>query len=985
MSAMIHKHKVGRSLLIGVLSAVLLSSSVTAAPNGQGFRPKVFRSGSAFQLTDLPDGNFRQRLHGLPAQAQQRAMNHLHRFTFTERDLPHLRSDNAGDIYYADTFLPTPTQQGATVAASPSTQAITATEAFALHSKPGSSKVVYLDFNGHAITGTAWNSGATATFNALPYDLDGNSASFSAAELSSIAEVWRRIAEDYAPFDVDITTQEPVSFTANTGRVLITKNTDANSVAMPASTAGGVAYVNVWGASYYSYYSPALVYYNNLGGGRADYVAEAASHELGHNLGLSHDATSTTGYFGGMGSGYISWGPIMGTGYNRNVSQWSKGEYTDASNTEDDVTLIATKLTTRADEHSNTSSGATAIVADAAGTITSTTPATDPNNATTANKGVIQSSTDVDTFYFDTSGGNVTLKATPAWQASNTRGADLDIHTALRDSNGSLVIENDKTDDTDAVITTSLLAGRYYLSVEGVGNLTTPYSDYGSLGQFFLSGSIPVATAQTQTISFGALASKTLGTADFAVSATASSGLPVSFSSQTPSVCSVSSSTVHLVAAGTCTIRASQAGNSTYSSAPNVDQSFTVSPVATPVKLTVIKSGSGTVNSTPTGITCGSDCTENYSPGIDVTLSATPAAGYVFTGWSGACTGMSCTVTMDAAKTVTANFTKAYTLTVKNAGNGTVTSLPTGISCGSDCTETYNTGTSVTLTAQANPNARFISWSGCTIVSNNVCTVSMTAAKSVTATFKQLFTLNVSKTGNGSGKVTGTGITCDTSAAPDCTEDYLSGASTKLTATPDAGHKFTGWTGCTSTTSSCAVVMSEAKNVTANFDYITFNLTANKVGNGTVSSTPAGITCGANCTTAAYAYRTGTPVTLTAIPDAGYKFTGWTGCSSVSSNICTANMTATKTVTATFKPLYTLTVSKAGNGLGKVTGTGITCDTSATPDCTEDYTSGTTVTLSAKANTGSRFTGWSGICAGITTCKVSMSAAQAVTANFTSP
>ncbi|WP_169314586.1 zinc-dependent metalloprotease family protein [Thiothrix nivea] len=169
-----------------------------------------------------------------------------------------------------------------------------------------------------------------------------------------IAEIWRRISEDYAPFDVDVTTEAPASFGPTVGRILITRDSDASGQPMPAQGAGGVAYVNVWGISnYHSYYSPALVYYNNLGGGRPDYVSEAASHEMGHNMGLSHDGTSTASYYGGHGSGFTSWGPIMGTGYNRNVSQWSKGEYADANQQQDDVAIIASKVNLQTDDHGN--------------------------------------------------------------------------------------------------------------------------------------------------------------------------------------------------------------------------------------------------------------------------------------------------------------------------------------------------------------------------------------------------------------------------------------------------------------------------------------------------------------------------------------------------------------------------------------------------------------------------------------------------------
>src|SRR5207247_4912974 len=105
--------------------------------------------------------------------------------------------------------------------------------------------------------------------------------------------------------------------------------------------------------------------------------------------------------------------------------------------------------------------------------------------------------------------------------------------------------------------------------------------------------------------------------------------------------------------------------------------------------LTVCRAGTGTVTSTPIGITCGTSCSASYASGTLVTLTAAPDAGSVFTGWSGgACTGTGpCTVTLTAATTVTATFTPTFTLTVSKAGtgSGTVTSTPTGIACGTDC------------------------------------------------------------------------------------------------------------------------------------------------------------------------------------------------------------------------------------------------------------------------------------------------------------
>jgi hypothetical protein len=174
--------------------------------------------------------------------------------------------------------------------------------------------------------------------------------------------------------------------------------------------------------------------------------------------------------------------------------------------------------------------------------------------------------------------------------------------------------------------------------------------------------------------------------------------------------------------------------------------------------------------------------------------------------------------------------------------------------------------------------------------------------------------------------------------------------------------------------------MSAVKNVTANFDIITYALTVNKTGNGSISSTPAGITCGTDCTET---YSTGTTVTLTATPATGYTFSNWAGCNSTSGMTCTVSMSAAKTVTATFTPIYTLTVSKTGKGTGMVTSSpiGINCGT----DCSEPYLAGTTVKLTATPMTGSKFTGWSSACTGTATCTVSLATAKYVTANFASP
>jgi hypothetical protein len=181
----------------------------------------------------------------------------------------------------------------------------------------------------------------------------------------------------------------------------------------------------------------------------------------------------------------------MGTGYNRNVSQWSRGEYPDASNTQDDTGILAAQLAVRADDHAATFAGATRLVSDAAGNIGATTPHDDPQNLAADNKGVIETEADLDLFYFDTGGGPVSLAVTPAWQDRYTRGGNLDVHAALYDTSGTLLLESNSQNATDASLAAGLAAGRYYLAVQGSGSSTSPYPAYGSLGQYFISGTLP--------------------------------------------------------------------------------------------------------------------------------------------------------------------------------------------------------------------------------------------------------------------------------------------------------------------------------------------------------------------------------------------------------------------------------------------------------------------------------------------------------------
>jgi len=222
---------------------------------------------------------------------------------------------------------------------------------------------------------------------------------------------------------------------------------------------------------------------------------------------------------------------------------------------------------------------------------------------------------------------------------------------------------------------------------------------------------------------------------------------------------------------GTTTITA------TDTSGANASTTLTVNGQTGQFTLSVVRGGAGTgsVSSNPPGISCGTDCSESYNSGTSVTLTASATGGSTLAGWSGCnvVSGTTCTVIMNAARTVTATFDpppSPFVLTVSKTGtgssNGSVSSSPPGISCGADCSEPYNSGTNVTLTATTAGGATFAGWSGCNTVSGTTCTVTMNAARTATASFNQ-----------GSGTVTRTAV----SAGGEYTCALLSDGTAKCT------------------------------------------------------------------------------------------------------------------------------------------------------------------------------------------------------------
>jgi ABC-type phosphate transport system substrate-binding protein len=394
--------------------------------------------------------------------------------------------------------------------------------------------------------------------------------------------------------------------------------------------------------------------------------------------------------------------------------------------------------------------------------------------------------------------------------------------------------------------------------------------------------------------------------------------------------------------------------------------------------------GVGTVSSSPTGINCGTECEASYAEGTLVKLTATPGTGSkaaTFTGCDNV-TGGVCEVTMNAAKEVKATFAlEEFSLKVTKEGTGSVSSSPAGINCGSECQASYTKGTLVKLTATPGTGFKAATWTGCDTVTGGVCEVTLNAAKEVKATFAAIpnFLLKVKKEGNGSGTVTSnpTGINC----GAECEASYAEGTLVKLTATPGSGSKAATFTGCDNVAGGvCEVTMNAAKEVKATFSLEEFSLKVSKDGNGTVTSSPAGINCGSTCEAK---FTSGTLVKLTATPGTGYKGVTWTGCDNVTSGVCEVTVNAASEVKATFVPVgqFVLKVKDEGNGSGTVTSSpsGINCG----PECEASFAEGTLVKLTAAPGPGSKAATWTGcdnVAGGV--CEVTMNAAKEVKATF---
>jgi PKD repeat protein len=446
-----------------------------------------------------------------------------------------MRVDGNGHILYVDhtadpqaemsagnSVMPTVaagvTASGATV---PIASSSNLANAFLLHSKPGASKTIYLDFDGHSAQGTAWSS---TTISAPAYDLTGNPAVFDDTERSNIISIWNRVSEDYIPFDVDVTTQAPAndalmrSSTADTTygtRVVITKT-------VINCGCGGIAYVGVVNLVNNTSYQPAWVFQDGLANNEKN-IAEAATHEAGHTLGLFHDGLKpSTSYYTGHGSGDTGWAPIMGASYYKNVTQWSAGVYPNANNQQDDIATLASKgILPSSDDYGNTLAAASSLVNIGTAAV--------PNIKTF---GVIGKSDDVDMFIINSSGGVINLTAKPA-----ATGPNLDLKLTLYKTGGAIVATSAPEASLSATINQTVTAGTYYLAVANSGHTASGtdagYPVYGSLGQYQITGTYQSGSTSTlppvATISASALTGTAPTTLNFSGASSVGNGTITSY------------------------------------------------------------------------------------------------------------------------------------------------------------------------------------------------------------------------------------------------------------------------------------------------------------------------------------------------------------------------------------------------------------------------------------------------------------------------
>jgi len=351
-----------------------------------------------------------------------------------------------------------------------------------LQSRPDALYTIYIDNWGGVVEGTVWdqryNNGVP--INYTPYSYDDDTTAFSTLDISYIWLAWAEMSEDYADFDVNITTSTSVyenTPVANRSRVIAT-----TTCAWFANCgAGGVAIVG--GFDKNSDYRSTAWTFNAPPGA----VGMTHSHEAGHMMGLNHDGVGNQEYYGGHGD----WGPIMGAPFGQEYVQWSRGEYPGATNTEDDLSILTQILGQRADDVGDSPSSANSL------------EATTGTNYTITQDGIAP---DVDVFAFTLNAPQeIAIEVSSILAVGNeSRAANAAFNVSLEDSDGTVVSSITSSDrsplrpDTNTFSYIDTLdPDTYYLTIDAVSpNLdwTNGFGEYGNGGEYNLVAVIEPGT-----------------------------------------------------------------------------------------------------------------------------------------------------------------------------------------------------------------------------------------------------------------------------------------------------------------------------------------------------------------------------------------------------------------------------------------------------------------------------------------------------------
>ena len=346
---------------------------------------------------------------------------------------------------------------------------------------------IYLDFDGHTETDPSWTNNGAITVTTPVFDNDGDLTTFSDDELLRIQQIWYRVAEDYAPFNVNVTTVAPATFNDFQGiRISI-----GGAGAWLGAVAGGISLLDAFSDSSRS--NTCFVFTDNLqdasGNGSIVPTAMNASHEAGHTLGLQHhsqfDANGTK--IQEYNPGTTRLGPIMGGAFFSERNTWNNGPANVTVNALQDDIAVMTRAQNqtfrlRNDDYGNTITTAFQIVA------------TSPNISL---KGVIEQETDIDMFRFETNTGPISfsvegLNLKKIYNVNTlNEGTNLDAVLSLYDSSGALLQTSNLTTILFATLSANVTAGTYYVAVSST-------AEYGSIGQYTLTGTvIPLPSTPT--------------------------------------------------------------------------------------------------------------------------------------------------------------------------------------------------------------------------------------------------------------------------------------------------------------------------------------------------------------------------------------------------------------------------------------------------------------------------------------------------------